>query len=188
MTIQSIAIPDTFNPVLIQILNPVLNTSMFFCITFGWELVPSWIPIANRNTQHMKNYRCHVSNIPPIQMSCLHENDRIPIHSSLKYVWRSPINHLTELIQVMAWRRTGDKPLPEPRMTQYMCGTRGRGVNNLCSLDHRVNYKIMFHIMSIEMFSHNLLQINSMKTSVMPTHTRWEFSMVLCSPVSLAVS
>ena len=36
----------------------------------------------------------------------------------------------------MAWCRTGDKPLPEPTLTQftntYICGTRGRWVNTSC--------------------------------------------------------
>ena len=42
----------------------------------------------------------------------LNENDRIPIQISLKFVLRSPIDNKPPLVQVMAWRRTGDKPLP----------------------------------------------------------------------------
>ena len=38
---------------------------------------------------------------------------------SLKFVPRSPIDNKPALVQVMAWRRTGDKPLPEPMMTQF---------------------------------------------------------------------
>ena len=49
----------------------------------------------------------------------LNENDRIPIQISLKLVLRSPIDNKPALVQVMAWRRTGDKPLPEPMMTQF---------------------------------------------------------------------
>ena len=49
----------------------------------------------------------------------LNENDRIPVQISLKFVPRSPINIKAALVQVMAWRRTGDKPLPEPMMTQF---------------------------------------------------------------------
>ena len=37
---------------------------------------------------------------------------------SLKFVMKSSINNKTELAQVMAWRRTGDKPLPEPMGTK----------------------------------------------------------------------
>ena len=50
----------------------------------------------------------------------LNENDRIPIQTSLKYVLKSPIDNKAALIQVMAWRRTGDKTLPEPMMTQFI--------------------------------------------------------------------
>ena len=46
----------------------------------------------------------------------LNENDKNPIQMSLKFVPGSPIDNKPSLVQVMAWRRTGDKPLPEPMM------------------------------------------------------------------------
>ena len=52
----------------------------------------------------------------------LNENGRIPIPISLKF------DNKPALIQVMASRLTGDKPLPEPMMTNsptHICGTRG---------------------------------------------------------------
>ena len=49
----------------------------------------------------------------------LNENDWISIKISLKFVPRSPIDNKPALVQVMAWRRTGDKPLPEPMMAQF---------------------------------------------------------------------
>ena len=49
----------------------------------------------------------------------LNENDIIPIQISLKFVPRSPIDNKPALVQVMAWRRIGDKPLPEPMMAQF---------------------------------------------------------------------
>ena len=42
----------------------------------------------------------------------------IPIEISLKFVPKGPINNIPALVQIMAWRRTGDKPLSEPMMTQ----------------------------------------------------------------------
>ena len=39
----------------------------------------------------------------------LNENDRIPIHISLKYVPMSPIDNKAAFVQVMACRRIGDK-------------------------------------------------------------------------------
>ena len=50
----------------------------------------------------------------------LNENDRILIQISLKYVPRSPIDNKSALVQVMTWCPTGDKPLPEPMMTQFI--------------------------------------------------------------------
>ena len=50
----------------------------------------------------------------------LNENGMIPIQISLKCVPRSPIDNKPALVQVMAWHRTGDKPLPEERMTLFI--------------------------------------------------------------------
>ena len=47
------------------------------------------------------------------------ENGRIPIQISLKYFPMSPIDNAPSLVQVMAWRRIGDMPLPEPMMTNF---------------------------------------------------------------------
>ena len=47
----------------------------------------------------------------------LNENDRILIQNLLKFVPMSPIDNKPALVQVMAWRQTGDKALPEPMLT-----------------------------------------------------------------------
>ena len=49
----------------------------------------------------------------------LNENDKIPIRISLKFILNSPIDNKPALVQVMDWRRTGDKLLPEPMLTQF---------------------------------------------------------------------
>ena len=49
----------------------------------------------------------------------LDENGRISIQISLKFVPKSPMGNKPVLVQVMAWRRTGDKSLPEPMMIQF---------------------------------------------------------------------
>ena len=49
----------------------------------------------------------------------LNEKDRIPIRISLKFVPRSSVDNKPALVQAMAWRRTGDKPLPEPKITLF---------------------------------------------------------------------
>ena len=42
------------------------------------------------------------------------------IQISLKFVPKSLIDNNAALIRVMVWRRTGDKPLPEPILTQFI--------------------------------------------------------------------
>ena len=49
----------------------------------------------------------------------LNGNVWIPIKISLKFVPKSPINNISALVQIMAWRRTGDKPLSEPMVTEF---------------------------------------------------------------------
>ena len=43
----------------------------------------------------------------------------IPITISLKFVPKAPIDYKSALVQVMAWNRTGEKPLPESMLTQF---------------------------------------------------------------------
>ena len=49
----------------------------------------------------------------------LYENVRIPIQSSLKFVPKGSIDDKPALFQVIAWHWTGNKPLPEPMLTQF---------------------------------------------------------------------
>ena len=54
------------------------------------------------------------------------------IEISLKFVPKGPINNISTLIQIMAWRRPGDKPLFEPMLVSLMthiCVTRLQWVN-----------------------------------------------------------
>ena len=50
----------------------------------------------------------------------LNENFRISIKISLKFVPKGPINNIPVLVQIMAWRRSGDKPLCEPMMASLL--------------------------------------------------------------------
>ena len=47
------------------------------------------------------------------------ENFCISIRISLKFVPMGPIDNKWALVQVMAWRRTGNKPISEPMLTQF---------------------------------------------------------------------
>ena len=61
----------------------------------------------------------------------LNENIWILIKISLKFVPKGSINNIPALVQKMAWRRPGDKPLSGPMMVSllmHICVTRPQWV------------------------------------------------------------
>ena len=59
------------------------------------------------------------------------KNVWILIKISLNFVRKGPINNIPALVQIMAWRRSGDKPLSEPMMVSlptHICVTRPQWV------------------------------------------------------------
>ena len=62
----------------------------------------------------------------------MNENICVSIKVSLKFVPKVPINNTPALVQIMAWRRPGDKPLSEPMMNillTHICVTRPQWVS-----------------------------------------------------------
>ena len=88
------------------------------------------------NTLRPRQNGCH---FPDDIFKCIFLNDNvwIWIKSSLKFVPRGLINNIPALVQIMAWRQPGDKPLSEPVMVRFLthiCVTRPQWVNH--SLTH----------------------------------------------------
>ena len=57
----------------------------------------------------------------------LNKNVLISLKISLKFVSKIRINNTPALVQIMAWRRPGDKPLSEPAMVillMHICVTQ----------------------------------------------------------------
>ena len=55
------------------------------------------------------------------------ENALISLKISLKFVPKVRINNIPAMVQIMAWRRPGDKPLSEPMLVSlltHICVTR----------------------------------------------------------------
>ena len=52
--------------------------------------------------------------------SIFNESVWISITISLKFVPQGPIDYKSALVQVMAWPRTGEKPLPESMLTEFI--------------------------------------------------------------------
>ena len=64
----------------------------------------------------------------------LNENVWISITISLKVIPRDPISNIPALVQIMAWRLPGDKPLSEPMMVRLLMNiyiTRPQWVNSI---------------------------------------------------------
>ena len=90
---------------------------------------------------------CSVNTLRPRQNGChfaddtfkrifVNENVRLLFEISLKFVPKGPINNIPALVQIMAWRRPGDKPLSEPMMVclpTHICITQPQWVNG-CQL------------------------------------------------------
>ena len=49
----------------------------------------------------------------------MNEKFCILIRISLKFVPKGPISRIPALVQIMAWRRSGDKQLSEPMLAQF---------------------------------------------------------------------
>ena len=77
-----------------------------------------------QNGRHFPNdiFKCFFMNI----------NVWISIKISLKFVPMGLINNITALVLIMAWHRTGDRPLSEPMLVSllaHICVTRRQWVN-----------------------------------------------------------
>ena len=115
----------------------------WYCL-FGSKLAaiikPTWYKscdklVLNHNTLNTLRPRQNGRPFPDDIFKCIFLNDNIWISNkiSLKFVPKGPINNIPALVQIMAWRRPGDKPLSEPMMVNlptHICVTRPQWVNN----------------------------------------------------------
>ena len=92
-----------------------------------------WSP--HINSLRPRQNRCHFADV--FKGNFLNENVWIPIKISLKFVSIGPINNIPALVQIMAWCRTGNKPLSEPMMTQFNDACMRQWVKGWClSITH----------------------------------------------------
>ena len=83
------------------------------------------------NTLRPRQNGCHFAD-DTLKPFFLNDNVRISIKISLKFVPWGIINNIPALVQIMAWRRPGDKPLFEQMMVSslmHICVTRPQWVN-----------------------------------------------------------
>ena len=112
-----------------------------------------------------QNGRCFADDT--FKRISLNENARIAIKISLKFVPKSPIDNNPALVQIMAWRRPGDKPLSEPMMVRlptHICATRPQWVNctdvlfgskTRASLGHMISTAV-----SASQYYHHYIQVS----------------------------
>ena len=94
------------------------------------------------NTLRPRQNGCHFAD-DHFKCIFLDENVGISITISLKFVPKGQTNNIPALVQIMAWRRPGDKPLSEPMKVSLLtdiCVTRPQWVNcvhkSYCVVDH----------------------------------------------------
>ena len=76
----------------------------------------------------------------------LKENVWILTVISMKFVVRVQLTILQHLVQIMAWRRPGDKPLSEPMMVSlltHICLTRPQWVNGWILMFANFHYELI---------------------------------------------
>ena len=98
----------------------IAGDGMYWCLLLAWSRVV-WL-----NTLWPRQNGSHFPD-EINKLIFLNESVWISIKISLKFVPRDPINNIPALVQIMAWRRPGDKPLPEPMMVSlltHVCITR----------------------------------------------------------------
>ena len=105
------------------------------CYPYQWSS-PCHLRLGKRPSSHTgagQNGRCFADTFIRI---CLNENVTIFIGVLAKCVPKGPINNILALIDIMAWRRPGHKPLSEimmVRLSTHICVTRPQLVKDTSS-------------------------------------------------------
>ena len=102
------------------------STLLYHKLSFGWYTFHFDILTVYVNTLRPRQNERHFPD-DTFKRIFLTGNVIISIKISLKFVPKGPINKIPALVQIMAWRRPGDKPLSEPTMVRLMthiCVTR----------------------------------------------------------------
>ena len=79
----------------------------------------------------------------------LNENVWISLKIALKFVPRVRINNIPTLVQIMAWRRSGDKPLCESILVSlptHICVTRPQWVNGEIPVNAHIPYTTLHRL------------------------------------------
>ena len=105
--------------------DPWKSMILLYYMSITWQLMTWWFNTLRprRNEQHFAD--------DIFKRIFFNENVWISIKILLKFVPKGPINNIPALVQIMAWRRSGNKPLFEPMMVilpTHICVTRPQWV------------------------------------------------------------
>ena len=93
----------------------------------------------------------------------MNENVRILIKLSLKFIPKGPINNIQALVQIMAWRWPGDKPLSEPMLVSlltHICVTRPQWVKTSLCHNRAAVMTTKFQKQLILAYNHEAIRFN----------------------------
>ena len=120
------------------------------------------MPYADINTLRPRQNGRH---FPDVIFKCNFLNENVWISSKmlLKFVPKGPTNNIPALVQIMAWRQPGDKPLSEPMLVSlpmHLCVTRPQWVK----LDQQTLIQVISrHIFNTKLSPERLLYYHQFK-------------------------
>ena len=112
----------------------VLKMAIILCRVYAWLMSPQGYTVSTLlalNTLRPRRNEQHFAD-DIFKRIFFNENDWISIKISLKVVPKGPIKNIPVLVQIMAWCRSGNKPLSESMMVSlptHICVTRPQWVN-----------------------------------------------------------
>ena len=130
-----------FNSQKCQIMTIARGRRHFFALLYTLQAYPGKCAEGKEHTFHMILHEVcgiYINSLRPrrnrrhfaddtFKYIFFNENVIVSVEISLKFVPKGPINNIPTLVQIMAWRRPGDKPLSEPmivRIPTHICVTR----------------------------------------------------------------
>ena len=106
-----------------------------------------WLCRIGRCFSYRREDFSHLCHVDIFKCIFLNENVWISIKISLKFVPKGPINNIPSLVQIMAWRCPGNKPLSEAMMVYlptHICVTRPQWVKVQMPPFNKMHVKYLF--------------------------------------------
>ena len=155
----------------ISVSNILFHTHICLCNNNGHSLTSHAI----NTLRPRQNYRHFADDI--FICTFLNVNIWISINVSLKCVLNGPINNISALVQIMAWRRLGDKPLSEPMMVSlltHICVTQPRWINHqlptvLLWLTQNINFQC-YHLRVCQWYMNVIMLCHITRTAARTTN------------------